>query len=216
MDSSPSLPLLVPLPRPQRGGSTRVQVGNSEAILESTRGGHSFLWTNGRTARRFVLGLPAHGQLNVTLRAPRFALRVVPRELLTLVPGGRVAGYVHVALVPTLSWHDSAARAHTLLELPPEEQAAEWDQDSGHVLHAESPWFVRFPLRNGEARAIVPVRVRHRGGDAAQVPHFELSLRDAELRSMRGSIVAAPRRFDANGRELEHTRCGSLRTGASA
>jgi hypothetical protein len=194
MDATSSLPLRVPLPRPARGSCSRVQLGSSELILESVRGAHSLLWSNGRNARRYVLGLAPHGELVLQLRAPSLPLRIVPREPITLVPGARVAGYVHVGLVPTLSWQDGAGPARELVVLHPDELAAEWDEANGHTLHGASPWYARFPMRNGEPRAIVPVRLANASGAPWSPPHFELELHDAELRSLRGSIVVAPRR----------------------
>src|SRR5687767_11334556 len=66
--TSPTLPTLVPLPRPVRGGCTRVRLGSAEVILEAVRGGHSLLWTNGREARRYAIGLHRDGQLTLQLR----------------------------------------------------------------------------------------------------------------------------------------------------
>lgn len=195
MEPSPSLPLLVSLARPAHGASTRVQLGSQEVVLEAVRGAHTLLWTNGRQAKRFVLGLAAGGHLSLQLRAPQLPVRVVPRDLVSLVPGGRIAGYVHVSLVPTVVWHDERGDGHVVLRLPPDDQVAEWDEVTGHMLHGASPWYVRFPMRNGEPRAIVPLRIANRGSEVATPPSFDLTLRDDELVAMRGSIVAPPRRL---------------------
>ncbi len=195
MDAPTSLPLQLALPRPSRGGSARVQLGSSELILEAVRGGHSLLWSNGRTAKRYVLGLARDGQLALQLRAPALPLRIAPREPVTLVPGARAAGYVHVSLVPTLAWIDAAGGVQTLLALHPDDLAAEWDDASGHTLHGSSPWYARFPMRSGEPRAIVPGRLANVTAEPWSPAHLELELRDAELRPLRGSIVAAPRRL---------------------
>jgi hypothetical protein len=214
MDSS-APPLHAPLPFPARGGSSRVQMGGCEVVLEAVRGGFSFLWTNGRSAIRHVLGLTAAGQLSMQLRAPKFAVRIVPREAVTVVPGGRVAGYLQVGLVPTLVWHD-ARGSQVLLEIAPEDQAAEWDEQNGHLLHSSSPWFVRFPMRNGEARAVVPVRVCNRTAMVQVPPYFDVLLQDAELVAARGSILAAPRRLSCRGQHQETIVRTRARAGVGA
>jgi hypothetical protein len=192
-----------------------VRIGSSEAVLEAVRGGHSLLWTNGRQARRFVLGLGSGGHLSLQLRAPKLPVRVVPRELITVVPGGRVAGYLQVSLVPTLVWHGTGS-SDVLLELLPEDQTAEWDEDTGHSLQAGSPWFARFPMRNGEPRAVVPVRASNRTAEVQIPPFFEVRLRDEELVLLRGSIVVPPRRLQWRGELPETVVRMSQRTGVGA
>ena len=199
MSHSPAPSLRSPVARPARGASTRLQLGSSDLVLECVRGGYTLLWTNGRQARRFVLGLPAHGELALELRAPKLLVRVVPRELVTVVPGGRVAGYLQVSLVPTLVWSGDAGQRHTVVELAAEDQAAEWDEQLGHALHTSSPWCVRFPMRSGEPRVVVPVRVCNRSDRLLAPASFDLRLRDAELRVLRGSVVVPPRRFECVG-----------------
>ena len=41
------------------------------------------------------------GAMELRFRAPKFPLRVVPRDVVVLVPRGRLCGYLHVPLVPT-------------------------------------------------------------------------------------------------------------------
>jgi hypothetical protein len=176
-----------------------VQLGSSELILEAVRGGHSLLWTNGRTARRHALGLADFGHLTVQLRAPKLPVHVTPRELMTLAPGARLAGYVQVSLVPTLQWHDENGQSRVLLEVHPEDLAAEWDEDHGHVLAAASPWLVRFPMRNGEPRVVVPIRLHNDSHDVCSPAALPMQLDDAELATLRGCIVARPRRLRWRG-----------------
>lgn len=214
MDRSSAPPLLAPLPRPGRGSSTRVQIGSHEVVLEAVRGGYAFLWTNGRTATRHIFGLSAAGELWVQLKVPKLPVRILSREAVAVVPGARVAGYLHVSLVPTLVWRDAQHGSHVLLELPPEDQVAEWDEESGHSLHASSPWFVRFPMRSGEARAVVPVHVLNRSSAIMKPPYFAVLLRDDELVAMRGSIVATPRRLLWRGEPVPTV--ARARTGAGA
>lgn len=196
---SPAAPsLVVPLPSPARGSASRVRVGNSELVLEHARGSHALLWSDGRHARRFVLGLEGNGALSVELRAPRLPVQVVPREAITIVPGGRVHGYVLVPLVPTLVWR-RADVAQTLLELLPAELRALWDAALGHVHRTTSSWLVRFPVLGGEPRAVVPVRLANRGSEPVCPAHLVLQLDDADLRALRGTIVVRPQRLAWHG-----------------
>lgn len=187
------------VPRPARGSCTRVRLGASELILEAVRGGHSLLWTNGRQARRYAVGLEPGGHLTLQLRAPKLPLQVAPREVVTLVPGGRLAGYLQVSLVPTLTWHAPGQPAHTLLELLPEDFAAEWEEATGHVFCTQSPWLVRFPMRSDEPRVVVPVRLCNASAEVASPAVLPLTLRDRDLTMLRGSIVVRPRRLRWNG-----------------
>jgi hypothetical protein len=175
-----------------------VQLGSSELLLESVRGGHSLLWTNGRSARRHGLGLPDHGALTLQLRAPQFPLLLTLRDGIVLGPNARLCGYVLAPLLPTLVWQGHGA-AQVLLQVTPDDLAAEWDEQLGHVHSSTSPWLTRFPMRNGDPRAVVPVRL-HNGtrlvATAATVP---VVLRDPDLTAMRGCIVTRPRRLTWQG-----------------
>ncbi len=203
MDASPSLSLLVPLPRPARGETARVHLGSSELVLEGVRGGHSLLWSDGRQARRYALGLGAAGHLTLQLRAPKLPVRIVPREVMSVVPNGRISGYVFVSLVPTLVWHDDDGHSHALVELFPNDLAAEWDEETGHSFESASPWCVRFPMRNGEPRAIVPIRLVNASGEVVSPANLPITLGDADLFERRGSIVVAPRRLVWLGEQFE-------------
>lgn len=198
MEPSVVSSLVVPLPSPVRGSASRVRLGNSELVLEHARGSHALLWSDGRRARRFVLGLGVGGVLTVELRAPRLPVQIVPREVITLAPGARVHGYVLVPLVPTLVWRRRDA-AQTLLELVPDELRVLWDAELGHLHRTSSTWLVRFPCQGGEPRAVVPVRLVNRGTEPACPAHLLLRVDDAELRPLRGTIVVRPQRLAWRG-----------------
>jgi len=155
MDSNPTMPLQTHLPRPARGGSTRVQFGNKEVVLESTRGGYSLLWLDGREARRLAIGLAADGTLRLALRAPRLPVRVAVRDTVTLAPRSRLRGYVQVPLVPTILWHDDNSEPQLLAEFPRADLAAEWDDREGTFYRCVSPLHVRYPIPGAEPRATV-------------------------------------------------------------
>ncbi len=195
MEVSPSLPLLLPLLLPRHGESTRLLVGASELVLESVRGGHSLLWSDGRQARRYSLGLTAQGRLVLQLCAPRLPLRVIARDAIAIVPGGRLSAYLQIPLVPTLHWCTPAGERLRLIELAPADLQAEWDEAAGHCFRVPAALHVRFPMRSGEPKVVIPVRL-HNGGATMLSPDFlPLNLRDEELLEKRGSIVVAPRRL---------------------
>lgn len=200
METSETLHFQTPLPRPQRGGSTRVQLGCNELVLESVRGGHSLLWLDGKEARRFVLGLDADGLLLLQLRVPHLPICLVAREVLSIVPGGRLRGYLQVPLVPTVVWQPVVGAAVPLVELPPRELGAEWDEGEGARFRCTSSLHVRFPMRSGEARAIVPVVLQNVGDEVVSPGHLPLQLKDEDLQELRGSLVVRPKRLVWTGR----------------
>ncbi len=199
MEPSPTLPLQTLLPLPARGSNARVRVGSSELVLEHVRGGFSLLWSDGREARRHALGLPGDGELVLQLCLPRLPLCVVTRDVLTIAPRGRLRGYVQVPLVPTLVFRGRSGEAHTLIELPSRELAAEWDEANGHSFRVSSPWHVRFPMRSGEPRVVVPMWLHNVSPGVLSPAFLPLQLRDADLHELRGSIVARPRRLQWTG-----------------
>lgn len=189
----------MPLPRPADRAATRLALGRHELVLEQQRGTFSLLWNDGCRARRFVLGLPPAGHLTVQLRAPAQPIVLATREPLVLAPGARCRGYVQVPLLPTVVWHDDAAVAHALVELRPDDLTAEWDEARGHTLHAESTWHSRFPVRIDEPMAIVPLRLRNATRDVLSAASLPIVLRQGDLQSCRGALVARPRRLVWSG-----------------
>lgn len=203
MDTMPATAQLsTPLPRPPIGGSSRVRCGAAEVVLESTRAGSALVWFDGRDAKRFVMGLPRDGHLTLELRAPRLPLHVATREVVALSARGRVRGYVQVPLVPTVVFHPPIGADQLLLELPARDLAPEWDDREGTVFRVVSSLHVRFPMRTGEPRATVPVRIGNPTAGVASPAWLPVVVRDAELRALRGSIVTAPRRLHWNGDAL--------------
>ena len=198
-DMPAALARSVPLPRPAHGEASRVQIGRAELVLENRRGSYSLLWSDGREARRYVLGLTEQGQLTVELRAPRLRLAVVPREVLTIVPGARLRGYLTVPLVPTLVWRDRLAQPQTLLELLPKTLQGVWDEQRGHSFRCSASWLTRFPFQTGEAQCVVPMRLRNVGADPACPAELDVHVTDDDLVEMRGTILVRPQRLCWNG-----------------
>ena len=180
---------------PGHGDATRVQVGRAELVLENRRGSFSLLWSDGREARRYVLGLTDSGQLSVELRVPRLPLCCVPRDVVTLVPGARLRGYVTVPLVPTVVWRQDDAPPEPLVELVPDELQATWDEQNGHAFEVGVGWLSRFPFRSGAAQAVVPLRLSNRGDAVVSPRHLDVQLTDDGLWELRGALVARPQRL---------------------
>lgn len=203
MDARPSMPLYVPIARPARGGSTRLQSGGSELVLEATRGGYSLLWLDGREARRYALGLTANGTLGLALRAPRLPVRVVVRDTMALGPGARLRGYVQVPLVPTILWRDVDGEPQLLAEFPRPDLAAEWDDREGTVYRCVSPFHVRYPIPGDEPRATVPVWIGNPTDKVASPAFLPLQLADDDLLERRGGVSTMPRRLRWTGQGLQ-------------
>ena len=201
-DPPNALARVVPLARPAMGAASRVRLGRAELVLEHTRGGYSLLWSDGREARRYVLGLGDRGQLSVELRAPRLPLRIALRELVTIVPGARLRGYLHVPLVPTVVWRDRLDHAQALLELLPPQLQGTWEEGLGTSFRCSASWLVRFPYQSGEPVAVLPIRLYNVGEAPASPAELPLTVRDDELHSLRGALVLAPRRLVWHGDEL--------------
>lgn len=190
-----SLARQVPVALPAHGHATRVQVGRAELVLENLRGSFSLLWSDGREARRYVLGLTEQGALRCELRVPRLPVRCAPREVVTLVPGARLRGYVTVPLVPTVVWCPDGAEPVALVELLPDDLQGVWDERTGHAFQCGVAWLSRFPFRSGAAHAVVPLRLSNRGDEVASPDHLDLSLSDDSLFELRGALVARPQRL---------------------
>ncbi len=185
----------MPLPRPSPGAASRVQLGRAELVLEHSHGSYSLLWSDGREARRYLLGLSKSGQLSIELRAPKLPVRIVPRELLTIVPNARMRGFMTIPLVPTVVWRDGRNQPQTLIELHQPSLQGHWDESSGHSIQTSASWMVRFPFQTGEPQIVVPLRLYNATSEPACPGHLELTIRDEDLVEIRGSIVVRPRRM---------------------
>lgn len=210
-DDLTTLSRAVPVALPAHGHATRVQVGRAELVLENRRGSFSLLWSDGREARRFVLGLCERGALTVELRVPRLPLRCVPRDVVTLVPGARLRGYVTVPLVPTVMWRAPGASPEPLVELLPDDLQGVWDERDGHAFQVDVGWLSRFPFRSGAAQAVVPLRLANAGEQVASPGHLDVSLSDDGLWELRGALVARPQRLVFGGSERVTPAAGEAR-----
>ena len=194
-DRASALARVVPIVLPAHDEATTVRLGRAELVLENRRGSFSLLWSDGRDARRFVLGLAGQGELCVELRAPRFPVRCVPADVLTLVPGARLRGFVTIPLIPTVVWRDSAGAAHKLVELLPSELRAVWSEAEGHAFQVGVQWLTRFPYAGGQPQAVLPLRLYNASPETISPAGLDVEVRDDQLRELRGSLVARPRRI---------------------
>jgi hypothetical protein len=186
----------VPLPLPLHEHASRLQLGRAELVLENRRGTYSMLWSDGRNARRYILGLTKHGELSVELRAPRLPVRCAPTDALTLVAGARLRGYLTVPLVPTVVWRDRTAPSRTLVELLPETLQGVWSEEQGHSFRLGVHWMTRFPYPSGQPQVVIPIRVYNRGSDTVSPANIDVQLHDDDLIELRGAIVTRPRRLE--------------------
>lgn len=192
----------MPLPRPAHGSASRVQLGRAELVLEHSRGSYSLLWSDGREARRYVLGLSDSGQLSVELRAPQLAVHIVPRELITIVPGARLRGFVVLPLIPTVVWRDGLGETQTLIQLHPPSLHGHWHEETGHLLRCAASWMVRFPFLTGEPQVVVPLRLYNETSEPACPGEIEIEFSDHDLLELRGAILLAPRRMKWSGSRM--------------
>ena len=194
-DLTAALTRATELELPGHGEATRIQVGRAELVLENRRGSYSMLWSDGREARRFILGITGAGKLSVELRAPRLPLTCVPRDVLTMVPGARIRGYLTIPLVPTIVWRAQLEQPQSLVELIPSELEGTWDPESGHAFRVGVDWLSRFPFRSGAVQCVVPIRLCNAGDLVACPSSLELKIADDDLFELRGALIVRPRRL---------------------
>jgi len=201
-EQPPALQLSQPMPRPGKGEAVRLELGQSELVLEQCAGSCSLLWSNGREARRYILGLSATGQLSLELRAPRVALSVVPREMITIVPRARLRGFLTLPLVPTVVWRDGVGKQQTLVELYPQALQGHWHESTGHVAQCSASWLVRFPFQGGEPQVVVPLRIYNDSQGPVCPGQLEMTISDDDLVELRGAILVRPKRLRWNGSSM--------------
>lgn len=187
---------------PPRGGMVRARLGSCDVLLEGARGSFTVLWTDGRTSSRAHLGLVGDGELRLDLRLPSRPLVVTPQEPVVLAPGARLRGYLLAPVVPTVVWRAANGAETTLHVFQPAALQAEWDAERGHALRALSPWCARYPLASAsDLRAVVPVRIRHRGARAFEIAGVALAA-DSPVHALRHGLGAPLQDLETRGEEL--------------
>jgi hypothetical protein len=183
------------LPLPTRGSSERMQCGAFELVLEGVRGGHILVVHDGSEGRRVHLGLRADAGLELRLLPTCYPCFVSPKEVIRLLPGTRVRGYLLVPLVPTLVSVGGDGQVDTLVELLSPSLAAEWRDGVGCVQTTAAPLLHRLPPPSDEPVAAVPLALRNRSGSVVAPAEIAIALDAGELRTARGHVFAAARRL---------------------
>jgi hypothetical protein len=184
-----------PLPLPTRGSSERMQCGGFELVLEGVRGGHILVVHDGSEGRRIHLGLRGDGGLELRLLPTCYPCFVSPKEVIRLLPGTRLRGYLLVPLVPTLVSVGGDGQVETLVELLPPSLAAEWRDGVGCVQTTAAPLLHRLPPPGDEPVAAVPLALRNRSASVVTPAEIAIALDAGELFAARGQVFAAGRRI---------------------
>jgi hypothetical protein len=200
-------PVLLPPP----GATARIERGHLHLLLEHRRGGYLLVTHDGVTSRRYWLGLPAAGTLELRVRPPDHRVHVQVQEMLCLAPGGRLRGYVTVPMLHRLVWVRPDGQAQAMIDLPPADLQTAWlgEGDLGGYAHsAASPFLADRRGVDTEVRSLVPVSVHNASEGVVRPPHLAITLRDRDLFAVGGRLLAAPRRivFRSEDRQQERVR----------
>jgi len=200
-----------PVVLPMLGETVRVERGRLHLLLERRRGGYLLVSHDGVSSRRFWLGLPHAGTLELRVRPPEHRVQVNVQDLLCLAPGGRLRGYVAVPVLHRLVWVRPDGIAQALVDLPPPDLQTAWlgeGEGGGYAHSAASPFFAERRGLGVDLGSLVPVSVRNDSDVVVRPPHLAITLRERDLWSLDGRVVAAPRRivFTSEERQREVVR----------
>jgi hypothetical protein len=197
------------LPIPAEGETVRITKGALSLVLRRERGVLCLLTHQGDGERRHLLGLPRAGELELLARAPEHRIRVAISDALTLAPGGRIRGYVAVALPHRLVWRRTNGEAEPLLDVLPRELKTSWlgeGQDGGYIHETESAFHLQRHQVQADILAMVPVLLTNASDHAVSPLALTVSIRDRDLREISDAIVASPRRLTfGDGDQVEET-----------
>jgi hypothetical protein len=200
-----------PIALPAVGDTTRIERGRLHLLLEHRRGGYLLVSHDGVASKRYWLGLPSVGTLELRVRPPDHRVQVSVQEMICLAPGGRLRGYVAVPILHRLVWVRTDGLALPLVDLPPADLHTAWLGEGalgGYAHSAASPFFAdRFGVEQ-QHKSLVPVCVSNRSEVVVRPPHLAITLRDRDLFALGGKILAAPRRivFSSDDRQQERVR----------
>lgn len=211
MSSKPLNALRQKVELPQPGDTVRVERGRLHLLLEHKRGGFLLVSHDGVRSRRYWLGLPSEGTLELRVRPPDHRVQVSVQDLLCLAPGGRLRGYVAVPVVHRLVWVRPDGATQALVDLPPPDLQTAWlgeGEGGGYAHSAASPFFAERRGVETELASLVPVSVRNASDVVVRPPHLSITLRERDLLSLDGRLMAAPRRivFSSEERQRELVR----------
>ncbi len=197
------------LPNPEEGQTVRVTKGPLDLVLRKERGALCLLTHRGKNEKRHILGLPKAGSLELHARAPEHRILVHITDAMTLAPGGRIRGYLTVALPHRLVWRRPDGKTEPLLEVLPRELKTSWlgeGSGGGYIHETESAFQLRRHDVQAEILAMVPVLLLNTCERALSPVKVTIGLRDRDLRVISGAIVASPRRLSFGNRDqIEET-----------
>jgi hypothetical protein len=187
-------------------GSTTLDLGCRQLVVERRRGAILVWWHDGSGRVERTLGLPNQpGRLELWLRPPPHPLHVQLSCPVWLVSGGRVHGYLQLPAAYELAWTDAKARNPVALQTLTAVRGMKlaWSDDpaGGHYrMHCESRLHEAPVGPHGDLTWIwTPVRLSYRGPDVLTVQTITIELEVGELWRRRGHLLAMPRRFRFGG-----------------
>ena len=199
---------------PAVGDTTRVERGRLHLLLEHRRGGYLLVSHDGVHSRRYWLGLPSAGTLELRVRPPDYRVQVQVQEVICLAPGGRLRGYVAVPLLHRLAWVRPDGQAQALVDLPPADLQTAWlgeGELGGYAHSAASPFFADRRGVEQQQKSLVPVCVSNSSDVVLRPPHLAITLRERDLFAVGGRILAAPRRIVFSSEEHQQERVRPMR-----
>lgn len=199
---------------PALGETARIERGRLHLLLEHTRGGYLLVSHDGLQSRRYRLGLPEHGSLELRVRPPDHRVQVQVQEMICLAPRGRLRGYVTVPVQHRLVWVLPDGRVEPLVDLPSPDLQTAWlgeGEQGGYAHSAASPFFADRRGFEPELRSLVPVSVCNSSDGVVRPPHLVITLRERDLLAYGGRLLAAPRRIVFSSEDRQHERVRPLR-----
>jgi hypothetical protein len=189
---------------PEEGETIQVRKGPLSLVLRKERGALCLLTHQGDQEKRHLLGLPKAGHLELQARAPEHRIQVNISDAMTLAPGGRIRGYVAVALPHRLVWRRPDGKAEPLLDVLPRELKTSWlgeesgtgtGSGGGYVHETESAFHLQRNEVRADILAMVPVLLVNACERTLSPVKVTITLRDRDLREVGDAIVASPRRL---------------------
>ncbi len=210
---------------PREGERATFQKGPLSLLIESHRGGlcvrtpHGNDLPNDQAAdprtppKRHFLGLPKDGYLELAVRSPDYRVRVHLTDRLTVVPDGRLRGYLTVPLPHRLSWRRPDGRTDALLEVAPKELRTAWLGEGalgGYIHDAHSAFHIDRRGVRADTVALVPVVIINHSDHVLSPEVLTISILDRDIQELDGQIITSPRRLHFGEEAQFHERIRSI------